>query len=573
MAGKKGSKTDARTPTRTNGASDRSILDQARAITATGRSVLGLPSGLEPMALAPPEPSHAIQEQNLKAALEASSIFVETLESDGALAVEEIEREVAFLSPYIQREVLHHGRGFTSEAPIALPSKVTPEVLQLLLQYCRFHRASGRSDKERKMFDEKFVRLDTRRLCELTSAADALDMKPLVDLTSRALARLIEGKTPEQIRAQFQLPDDLTEEEKLEPVRNFGDDPKIRLLNRLYEKKRKELQRRREEEENLKKGDSILALEGGPPAGGSPQPDARSLDDLLSFIDGSADKGASKGTKKKRGKGGRKQPQVPPPLSNGHRASAGSNGKGDPPKHWSGESAGGTSYEEGGEEEEGTLDDIDEEDEGEGEAAGGSWQVQQEELLMHSASFGPILGPITTLTSLANFKARSLPTPRDAATGEAAPGPDSAAGRSQALSVSKDAQSSKAPSDELQASAKAELGRQEAALQLRFGTKGLPSGNSACGCTNRCGNAKNSVRHKAWGNPGDVAAAQHAMLAFLERCGLSRQLTLVPVEQLPPDQATEDCSATVHRGDGDVIQDVVLPNGSTLHLSLTRAAR
>lgn len=36
MAGKKGSKTDARTPTRSNGASDRSILDQARAITAVG---------------------------------------------------------------------------------------------------------------------------------------------------------------------------------------------------------------------------------------------------------------------------------------------------------------------------------------------------------------------------------------------------------------------------------------------------------------------------------------------------------------------------------------------------------
>lgn len=31
---------------------------------------------------------------------------------------------------------------------------------------------------------------------------------------------------------------------------------------------------------------------------------------------------------------------------------------------------------------------------------------------MHSASFGPILGPITTLTSLANFRARSLLTPR-----------------------------------------------------------------------------------------------------------------------------------------------------------------
>ena len=54
--------------------------------------------------------------------------------------------------------------------------------------------------QERKIFDERFIRLDTRRLCELTSAADALAMKPLVDLTSRALARLIEGKTPEQAR-------------------------------------------------------------------------------------------------------------------------------------------------------------------------------------------------------------------------------------------------------------------------------------------------------------------------------------------------------------------------------------
>ena len=36
-------------------------------------------------------------------------------------------------------------------------------------------------------------------------------MKALVDLTSRALARMIEGKTPEEIRETFHLPDDLTE--------------------------------------------------------------------------------------------------------------------------------------------------------------------------------------------------------------------------------------------------------------------------------------------------------------------------------------------------------------------------
>ena len=116
-----------------------------------------------------------------------------------------------------------------------LPVQVGPDVLHLIMEYCRFHRAAGRSDKahtappsplartatpcvltprrslqERKLFDERFIRLDTRRLCELTSAADALGMKSLVDLTSRALARMIEGKTPEEIRETFHLPDDLT---------------------------------------------------------------------------------------------------------------------------------------------------------------------------------------------------------------------------------------------------------------------------------------------------------------------------------------------------------------------------
>lgn len=114
--------------------------------------------------------------------------------------------------------------------------------------------------------------MDTKRLCELTSAADSLQLKPLVDLTSRALARIIEGKSPEEIREIFHLPDDLTEvsgacgncvclasqfpyvynfnidyilqEEKLEPLKNTTDDPRIRLLNRLYAKKRKELKER-----------------------------------------------------------------------------------------------------------------------------------------------------------------------------------------------------------------------------------------------------------------------------------------------------------------------------------------
>ena len=68
--------------------------------------------------------------------------------------------------------------------------------------------------------------------------ACSLEMKPLVDLTSKALARMIEGKSPEEIRTTFNLPDDLTEEEKLEPLKSGLADARIKLLNKLYAKKR-----------------------------------------------------------------------------------------------------------------------------------------------------------------------------------------------------------------------------------------------------------------------------------------------------------------------------------------------
>ncbi|XLR62528.1 hypothetical protein S83_013200 [Arachis hypogaea] len=173
--------------------------------------------------------------------------------------------------PFICQEVIQKGTGSSKNCAICLPQRVTPTILSLILDYCRFHQVPGRSNKEWKSYDEKFMRMDTKQLCELTSAADSLQLKPLVDLTSRTLARIIEGKSPEEIRGIFNLPDDLTEEEKLEPLKNTTADPRIRLLNRLYAKKRKELKERERlknvevEEENM---------------------DDRSVDDLLSFING-----------------------------------------------------------------------------------------------------------------------------------------------------------------------------------------------------------------------------------------------------------------------------------------------
>ncbi|CAD6201564.1 unnamed protein product [Miscanthus lutarioriparius] len=225
-------------------------------------------------------------------------------------SIQQVDEEVAIFCPMICREIVKNGTGSSKNHAITLPQRVNPASLSLILDYCRFHQVTGRSNKERKSFDEKFVRIETERLCELTSAADSLQLKPLVDLTSRALARIIEGKTPEEIRDIFHLPDDLTEEEKLEPLKNINDDPRIRLLNRLYAKKRKELQERHERQ---KLKDVQVQKE---------QKDERSLDELLCFINGDGGSGGGKATKSKKKNKRRKDHAKNPPKADSEPANA-----------------------------------------------------------------------------------------------------------------------------------------------------------------------------------------------------------------------------------------------------------
>ncbi|CAO2821190.1 unnamed protein product [Amaranthus hypochondriacus] len=228
-----------------------------------------------------------------------SYVWLQT--ADGS--IQQVEEEVAMFCPIICREILHKSMGSSKLNAIVLPERVNPSTLGLILDYCRFHQVPGHSIKERKAFDDKFIRLDTKKLCELTSAADSLQLKPLVDLTSRTLARIIEGKTPEEIREIFNLPDDLTEEEKLEPLKNVTDDPRIRLLNRLYARKRKEL-KEREQKKNIEVGEEHV--------------DERSVDDLLSFINGGEkeSKGAKSGKSKKKNR--RKKTNMKASTNNGN---------------------------------------------------------------------------------------------------------------------------------------------------------------------------------------------------------------------------------------------------------------
>ncbi|URE22333.1 hypothetical protein MUK42_17890 [Musa troglodytarum] len=214
---------------------------------------------------------------------EAMKSFIWLQCADGS--IQQVEEEVATFCPMIYREIVQTGMGSSKNYAISLPERVNPAILNFIFDYCRFHQVPGRSNRERKSFDEKFIRMDTKRLCDLTSAADSLQLKPLVDLTSRALARMIEGKSPEEIRETFHLPDDLTEEEKLEPLKNVNDDLRIRLLNRLYAKKRKELKER----QKLKSTEAD-----------EEKKDERSVDEILSFINGHEDSKGAKAIKNKK---------------------------------------------------------------------------------------------------------------------------------------------------------------------------------------------------------------------------------------------------------------------------------
>lgn len=98
--------------------------------------------------------------------------------------------------------------GTTSAVP--LPN-VSSAALAKVIEFCN-SRALPEADRE--AFDAEYVRVEQSLLFDIILAANYLDIAALLDLTCGAVANLIKGKTPEEIRATFNLPNDLTPEEE-----------------------------------------------------------------------------------------------------------------------------------------------------------------------------------------------------------------------------------------------------------------------------------------------------------------------------------------------------------------------
>jgi S-phase kinase-associated protein 1 len=91
-----------------------------------------------------------------------------------------------------------------------------------VIEFLKYHqRAEDEStpDDERGVWDKNFIKVDDETLFNLILASNYLEIKPLLDLTCKAVADEIKGKTPEEIRLRFNIKNDFTPEEEEEVKR------------------------------------------------------------------------------------------------------------------------------------------------------------------------------------------------------------------------------------------------------------------------------------------------------------------------------------------------------------------
>ncbi|KDP36889.1 hypothetical protein JCGZ_08180 [Jatropha curcas] len=133
----------------------------------------------------------------------------ETFEVDEAVALE-------------SQTIKHMIEDDCADNGIPLPN-VTSKILSKVIEYCKKHVETPKSDdrpssadEELKTWDADFVKVDQATLFDLILAANYLNIKSLLDLTCQTVADMIKGKTPEEIRKTFNIKNDFTPEEEEE---------------------------------------------------------------------------------------------------------------------------------------------------------------------------------------------------------------------------------------------------------------------------------------------------------------------------------------------------------------------
>ena len=145
-----------------------------------------------------------------------SSKKINLVSSNGV--VFEVDYNVALMSRTIEDLIKANPAGYTDYS-IPLPL-VSSKILSKVIEYCKKHTEEASSsndfDVDIKEWDAEFVEVDQQTLFDLVLAANYMDIKTLLDLTTSKTADMIKGKTPSEIRKIFNINEDFTPEEEKE---------------------------------------------------------------------------------------------------------------------------------------------------------------------------------------------------------------------------------------------------------------------------------------------------------------------------------------------------------------------
>ena len=129
----------------------------------------------------------------------------------------EVEIKAAFRSITIKNMV--EDTGLDIHVPVPMVDSLT---LVKVIEYLKYHQQAEEEtipEDEQTRWDKDYIRVDDETLFNTILAANYLDIKPLLDLTCKAVADEIKGKSPEEIRLRFNIKNDFTPEEEEEVKR------------------------------------------------------------------------------------------------------------------------------------------------------------------------------------------------------------------------------------------------------------------------------------------------------------------------------------------------------------------
>lgn len=142
----------------------------------------------------------------------------------------DVEEEIVKLSKTLADLLINLPQGEngndTDDSPIPIPN-VDGTILTKVIEWAKHHKddpplPDDEDDEERERrytdeipeWDKTFLNVDQSTIFELILAANYLDIKGLLDVTCQTVANMIKGKTPEEIRKQFDIENDFTPEEE-----------------------------------------------------------------------------------------------------------------------------------------------------------------------------------------------------------------------------------------------------------------------------------------------------------------------------------------------------------------------